>query len=145
MAILNKEQYAYRNESAAKRMIENSTISSLTEEQHSFLSELCKFRHDLHCNQEALFLTESAKHEAWTDYICDLDDNASSLTLGTIIGSEYDYVTDMTYEFDDLDRDEAMALALENANELNNKIETFLQTIDETHGTNYCPTGKLRM
>ena len=57
MAHLNKEQYAYRRESAARRNADNETVAvehGMTEEQAGLISDLCRLRHELHTNMDAV-------------------------------------------------------------------------------------------
>ena len=55
MAYLNKEQYAYRRESAARRNADNEVVAvehGMTGEQAELISDLCRLRHELHTNMD---------------------------------------------------------------------------------------------
>jgi len=159
MSYLTKDQYERRNENAAKRMQENAEIETLTEEQHEALSELCSTRHDLHSDKRSVIVSDDGTKKELVkineqlleldmptmsfiptdqaDYI-DIDDIDELLTIDDDVPEsgtdEYQNWYNTNYE--------RISNELE---ELNKKIENYLAEIDEKFGTNYCPTGSLRI
>jgi len=151
MAYHTKETYERKAEWAANRMEENSKIESLTEEQHSALAKLCSFRHELHCNQDSLFITESANynkyHEMLDEGVNTILINAGLLIINGIatdfMPSDMDLAYGCAEEWETLE--EGKEIALNQAIAINEKIETYLLQIDNKYGTNYCPSGKSRL
>lgn len=133
MAYLTKEQYAYRRESAAKKMMENATIAQekgMTEEQTDILEELCSFRHDFHCNMSKLVNDNTDTFEELLRIRKELvKSGLPKLDIG-----KFDEWYEKTYSriYDEL-------------SELHKMIEDYLSSIDKKYGTNYCPTGALRI
>ena len=68
MANLKKEAYERKKLYAEKRNRENSTVETLTEEQHNTLAWLCEIRHNIHVSGDAMFNTESSEYSYW-DYL----------------------------------------------------------------------------
>ena len=62
MSILSREVYERKQAYANKRNRANAEIDTLTEEQHEALAELCRIRHELHCNQDDVFNSESCEY-----------------------------------------------------------------------------------
>lgn len=164
MGYLSKEAYERKNEYAARRMHNNAQIDSLTEEQHEFLAELCEFRHELHCNQNALFLSECADYNRYWNYISELSNKASAVGLqfnGYDEDTGIELVSDSYYDYDISEDDyeseddyveakeeaynDAQIEVLKFAQKLNFDIEKFLAKIDAEHGTDYCPAGATRI
>ena len=160
MSKLTKDQYSRRNENAARRMTENTTVQTLTTEQHALLSNICSFRHELHSNQEDLFCCEGSNYTPFWEQISNLSDRARQLSLNGCpcidiesLPSDHDYDYDEFWNMEDWwtdDEDEdcrsyALNVVLEAAQDYNKAVETFLSKIDEEHGTNYCPTGSTRI
>ena len=145
MAYLDKEAYERKNEYAAKRMIKNSMIETLTPEQHEVLANVCQMRHRMHTHQDALFISGSSDHTlfwSWIDY--KINEMLSEVGLPEM--KFYDaYVTDLTYEIDELTYDEGYEIMIEYAEKVNDTIENYLRKIDEKHETEYCPTGNGRI
>lgn len=165
MAYLNKEAYARKKEYAVAKMERNVKITSLSEEQHDALRELCSFRHNLHCNWEDVFYSESLNAaeiereiSIWSDYE-DHDDNTIRCRIYNLFGiypfNRKDYATedaiapeddnteDYMYSADE--REAAIEQAYRCFNEINTEIESFLRGIDEQNGTEYCPSGFSRI
>jgi hypothetical protein len=154
MAYLTKEQYNYRRESAAQRMADNAEIETLTPEQHETLAYICKMRHELHCNPTGIFYTGGADYDRLVELVSDYtgtENNfmriASEAGLPPLHIELYDeYDNDSAGEWDeDFKIDEAEQECIAYVERLNTTIETWLRAIDEEHGTNYAPTGALRV
>lgn len=67
MAKLSKEQYERRNEAATGRVLDNIEIAKeqgMTDEQGELIFDLCRLRHELHCNVNALII--SAECSEWS-------------------------------------------------------------------------------
>jgi hypothetical protein len=160
MGMLNKEQYEYRRESAARRAYDNKTsCDSLTEEQHDLLAEICSMRHEIHCNQSSLYNTGSGSYSEYWHWLSDAADDGEDINsklkragMKTIEWStnmeeaecdndRYDGIIDDTDEADEENRDSFY----ERMESINNDIEAYLRIVDEKHGTDYCPSGFLRI
>ena len=154
MAYIDKEGYERKREWAAKRMAENSQIDTLTEEQHEALEWLCSVRHDVHCNQDDFFCDESANSSEYWNYIDDGNGGTirEKLMEAGLPEMKWSFNPDMytsesvCYELDytEEEREEERERCLEMAEKFNLDIEKYLKTIDEQHGTNYCPSGASR-
>ena len=59
MGVLSKEAYEGKREWAARRMAKNAENENLTEEQHTVLAWLCRFRHEWHTHAERLWSSEN--------------------------------------------------------------------------------------
>ena len=148
MAYLDKEAYERKNEYAAKRMIKNSLVETLTPKQHEVLASICQMRHKIHTHQEALFFSESSEHTlfwAWIDYEINAMLSEVNLPEMKFNNSDDTYITDSTYELDELTYDEGYKMMIEYAEKVNHTIENYLKKIDEKHETEYCPTGNGRI
>jgi hypothetical protein len=192
MAYLSKEQYAYRRESAARRMAANKdNCDTLTEEQHDALAYVCQARHELHDKYRAAYFTEYGDHDKWWGGVLDnpftgemgaINQALVDAGLPAIEGlsmpedlpndcyREYmtvaealeeagiEYPEDLFDEDGDVDYSHEEANRVMNellyyhlsqvadaAEKINAKIERYLRGIDEEHGTNYEPTGALRV
>lgn len=163
MAYLNKEQYAYRREAAARRAADNEAIAvehGMTEEQAELISRLCSLRHELHSNMDEVTkgdgnldikgrLVELAREIdeaglpqvpcipiAEGDYI-DIDSIDDLLEYG-------EWPESGTDEWQEKYDDEYFRIHDE-LSDLNNEIEKYLAGIDKQYGTKWCPTGALRI
>lgn len=145
MGIISRDGYDRKREYAARKMEENRLIETLNEEQHDVLSWLCSLRHEMHTNQHSLFLNESAEFSLWKDYELIYSKlTACGLPEIKLIDSA-SIPCDADSEFDeDFNYDEAYEEYMGIIEDINNKIETYLRTIDKEYGTDYCPTGKSR-
>lgn len=158
MSYLSKDQYSRRNENAAIRMAKNAENSSLTEDQHEALSDLCKIRHELHSNIDRIVKNDEQREidtlvkiniqikesglipmkfiSIYIEDFIDID-TISLLEIIDCISSEdenYDDWYDENYEriYNELE-------------ELNDKIEKYLSVVDVKYKTNYAPTGMQRI
>ena len=62
MAYLKKEQYEYRERSAARRAADNEQIAvehGMTEEQAELIGQLCALRHELHTNMDKVTVSDN--------------------------------------------------------------------------------------
>ena len=158
MGHLNKYQYSYRNESASRRVIENSRNSALTDEQHEALSNLCKARHELHSNIDSCIINDCHGYKKEL-IVCNIAIGESGLSDMSFIPSDItDYIDiddfQCLYEIETVPEDEMEKQNWYDDNYsriyselelLNSNIEKFLREIDVKYGTNYCPTGNLRI
>lgn len=161
MGKLNKDQYRYRELSAARKMSNNAEMmesKKVDPEIADLLSKLCYYRHQIHCSidkmvrkNETDFLeqlivinSELEEHNFKTmsfcptdtvDYI-DIDDIDLRMTM-----------EDKSLDDDDFQEwfDNTYRELYEQYEELNRNIEKYLSEIDEEFGTNYCPSGALRI
>ena len=153
MAYLDKEAYERKREYAAKRMAENREITTLTDEQHDLLNELCTFRHDLHTNQKSAFNANSSDYSYYANniskyYVGVSEDDLHSRIVkafGTAPYTPIDYPTSEDYDDYGMTYEEAQEEAETLFDKINTQIENFLSDIDKKHGTNYCPSGATRI
>lgn len=147
MAKLSKAQYERRNENASIRMAGNKEIDSLLSEQHEVLAELCSFRHELHCNQKDLFMSNGSNYSIFWKMLREtLYEKLDSVNLPKISFPNSDDISS-DYDFEDfgLSYDEAIEELMAYTSEVNTIIEKYLRQIDINHNTKYCPTGALRI
>lgn len=163
MAYLNKEQYAYRRESAARRNADNESVAvehGMTEAQAGLISDLCRLRHELHTNMDAVtrsdaYLCIKAQLVAANTAI-----KESGLTpVPCIPTGEGDYIDiDDLYELQEIEDwpdsgtdewqekwDEEYHRIYDELEQLNSDIEKYLAEIDRQYGTAWCPSGALRI
>ena len=131
------------NKNAKNREI--SAENGLTDNQHEALTWLCSFRHELHCNQEDLFYSESANFSDFSCQIC------GRLTrhlqeVGLITDRTFDYSDeffDLPIDFD-CTTDEEYEQGLQQVHEFCERVDAdiieFLQKIDSRYHTEYAPT-----
>jgi len=162
MAHLNKEQYAYRRESAARRNADNETIAvehGMTEEQAELISDLCALRHELHTNMDKVVKSDEIRIKARLVEL-NADIRESGLKPAECMpADECDYI-----DIDDIDElqeieewpelntqewqdkyDEEYSRIYGELEQLNGDIEKYLAEIDKQYGTQWCPTGALRI
>jgi hypothetical protein len=153
MGYLNKAQYDYRRESAAKKMREQRSITSLTEEQHEALSDVCRIRHELHCSMEDRFYTGSCNFSAHWHY-CNNDYDSSIYAILKNVGLENNLFwnneeipNDMDWEdYEEWDCwEDAYQACYDFCGNINKEIEQYLRNVDKKHGTEYAPSGSLRI
>lgn len=157
MAYLSKSKYEKRAENAAIRMANNAQISSLTDEQHEALKELSSRRHEMHANMDSCVISRE------NNIMTSLEKSGVMLAQAGIPcpalpSDEVNYIDiddiDSLYEYDDVPEDDEerqewyddnYSRIISELSELNEQIEDYLRSIDEQHGTSYCPTGKQRI
>lgn len=132
----------------AKQNLKNSILADengLTDNQHEALAWLCSFRHELHCNQEDLFYSESAN---FSDFSCQICGRLTRYLqeVGLITDRTFDYSDeffDLPIDFDS-HSDEEYEQGLQQVREFCEKIDAdiieFLQKIDARYHTEYAPT-----
>ncbi len=153
MAVLSKQQYERRNENAAIRMEQNAKAQTLNTGQHEALSWLCKVRHDIHTNQKAIFCVESGDHSKLSRYIdSEIKEKLREVGLkNSLSWNMLDVPDDHFYDKPEdeggfnLDYDTAYETCIRFLEKVNTDIEKYLRSIDEIHGTSYCPTGLTRL
>ena len=157
MAYLKKSQYERRTENAAIRMEKNAAVSSLSEEQHEALKELCRMRHEMHSNMDSVTRSCENRIMANLEKSCVMLAQAG-IPCPALPTDESDYIDidtiDLLYEIEDVPEydeerqewyvDNYSRIMLE-LSELNGQIEDYLRSIDEKHGTSYCPSGSQRI
>lgn len=164
MAYLKKEQYERRNENSAKRNIENSekaVENGMTENQSELIVRLCCLRHDIHTNtrhiicgdeqgfKKQLVELNSEIHESGLIAMTFISHHVEDFIDIDTIDEAYDYEdenkpelgSDEYYEWYNSEY-EKISAELE---KLNTKIENYLSEIDSKYGTNFAPTGALRI
>ena len=175
MGYLTKEAYEGKEEWARKRMEKNKEITTLTEEQHDALAEICRLRHKGHCAEEkVLFCSQYPEHTFFWSLIdtenetnpikelikennlpewnwkCDGVDYPTDFDIYeikevSVDGKDYEITDEMSDE-EKYRIEEECLLCLGNLQyEWNRSIEKYLRKIDEEHGTNYCPSGATRV
>lgn len=161
MAYLNKDQYAYRRESAAQRNAKSAEIgmrNGMTEEQAEAIAHLCSARHEMHCNIDGLvsdggysFIarrlqqTNEEIHNSGLPRLTCLplyDDDCIHIDDMELLTS-YDNPPDDEDEFQNWYATNYERI-YEEWSDLNDKIEDYLREIDEKFSTSFAPTGKLR-
>jgi len=143
-----KEMFEGKARYADNKIVENAAINTLTPEQHDVLSWICKIRHDMHSGKKSLFLSESPNHDAFWGYIDGkIDERLTIVGLPAINieCSDDDYITDITYELDDLTLEEAAEAIAQFGERVNESIEEYLGMIDNKYGTKYKPSGAGRL
>lgn len=163
MAYLNKEQYAYRRESAARRNADNEAVAvehGMTEAQAGLISDLCRLRHELHTNMDRVTRSDSNLCIKAQLVAANAAIKESGLTpVPCIPTGEGDYI-----DIDDLDElqeiedwpdsgtdewqekwDEEYSRIYDELEQLNSDIDKYLAEIDRKYGTAWCPSGALRI
>lgn len=164
MAYFSKDVYEKKTEWAIIHNKEQSEIgltNGMTEEQVEAMEQLCKDRHYLHTHASDLFISESADHDPIVRMLDEEYESESNiahyltaagfdnnLKFDTInLDDDSTFYLDNDFENDD-EREEARIEALENSADfmenVNDKIEKFMRSVDEKYGTHYCPTGIAR-
>ena len=143
------ERYSRKSIYVANKNAKNrklAEVHGLTDNQHEALTWLCSFRHELHCNQEDLFFSESANFSEFSCQIC------GRLTrylqkVGLISDSRmFDYSDeffDLPMDFycnTDAEYDDGLQQVLEFCEKVDADIIKFLQKIDKKYKTEYAPT-----
>ncbi len=162
MAYLNKEQYAYRRESAERRNADNEVVAvehGMTEEQAGLISDLCRLRHELHTNMDAVTRSDDLRIKAQL-VVANAAIKESGLTpVPCIPTGDGDYI-----DIDDIDElleiedwpesgtdewqekwNEEYSRIYDELEQLNSDIEKYLAEIDRQYGTAWCPSGALRI
>jgi len=162
MAYLNKEQYAYRRESAERRNADNEAVAvehGMTEEQAGLISDLCRLRHELHTNMDAVTRSDDLRIKAQL-VVANAAIKESGLTpVPCIPTGDGDYI-----DIDDIDElleiedwpesgtdewqekwNEEYSRIYDELEQLNSDIEKYLAEIDRQYGTAWCPSGALRI
>lgn len=150
MAKLTKEQYERRTENAVKRHEDNKKITTLTEEQHELIAEVCNMRHKIHSSGDELYNMQSLFSQEATTWLEDINSRLIAINLPMIknipraedFPSAEDKYCGVIEEDEEEENVEKFYSIM---NDLNNSIEQWLTRIDAEHGTNYCPTGTHRM
>lgn len=141
--IYSRKDIYVANKNAKNRKL--AEVHGLTDNQHEALTWLCSFRHELHCNQEDLFYSESANFSNFGFQIC------GQLTrylqeAGLITDRKFDYSDeffDIPSDFDchsDAEHEEGLEQVHEFCEKIDADIIEFLQEIDARYHTEYAPT-----
>lgn len=143
------DKYSRQSIYVANKNAKNREISAkngLTDHQHEALTWLCSFRHELHCNQEDLFYSESAN---FSDFSCQICGRLTRYLqkVGLISDSR---MFDYSDEFFDIPSDfdchsgEEYEQGLQQVHEFCERVDAdiikFLQEIDSRYHTEYAPT-----
>ncbi len=152
MGVLSKEAYEGKQRYAERKQAEiKANCDSLTPEQHDALADICRIRHEIHCNMESVFNSESAFADRFNTYIDhEINDILKAASLPAIVWSHSieEIEDDSCYyagitDFDCVE--DAQEACLSIVADLHNAIEKYLANIDKQHGTEYCPTGATRI
>lgn len=142
MARKSKEQYQRHTENAHAKQNSMKEITTLTEEQHEALSQVCSIRHELHSNQKSLFNSESSKYSTLLNY---LDGGIKEILNSAKLKNNLSWnIVELPSDYDCDDIELGLSEVFTFAERVNTEIENYLREIDKLHGTNYCPTGALR-
>lgn len=163
MAYLNKEQYAYRRESAARRNADNEVVAvehGMTEEQAELISDLCRLRHELHTNMDRVTRSDTDLRIKAQLVAANAAIKESGLTpVPCIPTDEGDYIDiddiDLLQEIEEWPEshtdewqekwNEEYSRIYDELEQLNSDIEHYLADIDKQYGTAWCPSGALRI
>ena len=163
MAYLNKEQYAYRHKSAARRAAENEEIAvehGMTEEQAELISDLCALRHELHTNMDKVTVNDAdIRIKPRLVKLSSQIVLAGLPKIPCLPCNEGDYIDiddiNELYECDEWPEsgtqewqhkyDGEYTRIYGELEQLNKDVETYLADIDKQYGTSWCPTGSLRV
>lgn len=164
MAKLNKEQYYRRAINAERRNANNEEIAisnGMPEHWAELVTELCRVRHEMHCNidnlvksseldamdiRQSIVEVNSELRESGYDYIDSLPSS-----VGDYIEIEsIDFIEDTEdLPSDDDEREEYISAKYEELydqwEDVNEQIEAYLLSIDKEYGTSWCPSGIQRM
>ena len=140
----NTARFIYvANKNAKNRKL--AEVHGLTDNQHEALTWLCSFRHELHCNQEDLFYSESANFSNFGFQICG-QLNRYLKHVDLISDNKFDYSDeffDIPSDFD-CSTDAEYESGLEQVHEFCERVDAdiieFLQEIDARYHTEYAPT-----
>ena len=150
---MDKNIFERRERNFWNLMEQNVKIDTLTEEQHKTLANLANLRHQLHVSKEDLFNDESATgNDLWHTYDS-IDEKLTECGLEPMGLPDYteDFITSLDYDIDDKGLsyeewyEEEYCVFVDQMEEVNEKIETYLRSIDEKYGTKYAPTGATRL
>ena len=162
MAYLNKEQYAYRRESAARRNADNEVVAvehGMTGEQAELISDLCRLRHELHTNMDRVTRSDTDLRIKAQLVAANAAIKESGLTpVPCIPTDEGDYIDiddiDLLQEIEEWPEsrtdewqekwNEEYSRIYDELEQLNSDIEHYLADIDKQYGTAWCPSGALR-
>lgn len=116
MSKINKEGYERKAEWADRRMEDNKSVDTLTEDQHEVLASVCSKRHTLHGHRmaEGLYFLGRTSSDVWNSYL----DSPFTGNIGLIN---------------------------QNLIDSGLPVEAYLLNIDKIHGTSYCPQGASRL
>lgn len=177
MNATKKQLIERRERNAGRRNFANSqTLLTLgySEAQADAVSELCEFRHWLHCNQSDAFNPESTGYGRINSECSEFEDGGDGLVeriselFGTAPFARTDWPID-TFElfvldddwnppngdpnespdgesrtYSELFREEQLAKCLRIMEGINGSIEAWLAELDRNAGTSTCPTGAHR-
>lgn len=153
------DRYDAKQRYVDRVMSKNAEVETLSDDQHSALRKVAEMRHKFHSNPDGLFNTESASYDMWNYVAQDGEINRllEQAGLPTIEFGDYTY-TPSTFDYEELGgKDEYETLEewkeqsgvmdefYKDFNDANERIEKYLRTIDEEHGTQYAPSGFSRL
>lgn len=163
MAYLTKEQYDRRRENAEQRNGQNEKIAlsnGMTECQAELISELCRLRHELHTNMNAVTLNDSNRGiKSQLVKLAQQIEQSGLPKVPSIPTGECDYIDideiNELLEYDEWPEpdtqewqnkyDDEYSRIYGELEQLNKDIEAYLADIDKRYSTHWCPTRTLRM
>lgn len=125
---------------------ENKKITSLSPQQHMALSILTSKRHSFKVAGAALYQEDSPYYESTWDYV---DGGDNLCTFNRILQQGGFELIDFQIKGEDYPTnkrtmgytsEEAVKIVIEMSDKVMEKIEGFLQEIDEKYGTSYAPS-----
>ena len=165
---LSKEQYDYRRESAAVRNMDNihkAMSSGMSEEVAEQIYALCSIRHAFHSEIKRIAANSeydlrivdrlsALAFQLAEEFRGKLDVDSLRKAVSLIERTDYmNLIEEYADDMPDHDDEEAYAnwydrnlhAAMDNLEEANTCIERFLGVIDKVYGSNFRPTGALRV
>jgi len=149
---MEKEEYERREMAAQRRMKEQKEITTLSEEQHDLISEICAIRHKLHVFGKKYYYLENGDNDTFSDFFENINFRLIELDLPPIEGipridefpndcDRYNGVIDNTDEDEEENYNEFLSMM----DDVNNNVEEWLHHIDRIYDTSYAPTGAYRI
>lgn len=140
------QRYSNKNVYVCNKNAKNRKLADengLTDNQHEAITFVCSFRHELHCNQDDLFYSESTNFFEFIEMVC-----GKLHTILKTAGFEnnldyYKKFIDIPSDFD-CHSDEEYEQGLQQVHEFCERVDAdiieFLQEIDARYHTEYAPT-----
>jgi hypothetical protein len=133
------------------RNIEKGMEDGMTEEQGDVIARLCSLRHEMHTNQRRMAMSNSEAFKRLIQLNGELYDQFSESIPGVPTDiSDYIDIDDIEIldELGEVPKDDTREEwvdskiweIIEELEKLNDKIEDFIQHIDEKYGTSFAPT-----
>lgn len=130
--------------------VDTAVDNGMPEEQALVLGNLCRIRHIMHCNMDALYFSEYSYHDELVGY---LEGGIHEMLDDVDLDNDLIWYTDdldtdevcIDLDYSEKETDEAYIAVIEFMNKVNNEIEQYLLKIDKKYKTKFCPTGHARL